>query len=85
MLEAGEQSGSLEPILEAVAGFLEEQQGLRERVLTALIYPLVVVALCAVLAAGVLLYMLPMLESMLSESGMSVPPACPRDRTWISG
>ncbi|NMC73753.1 MAG: type II secretion system inner membrane protein GspF [Geobacteraceae bacterium] len=54
MVAAGEASGSLETILDRLADFLEDQEAVRSRVMTALAYP----ALMVVVGGGVMLFLL---------------------------
>jgi general secretion pathway protein F len=54
MVAAGEASGSLEIILDRLADFLEDQEAVRSRVITALAYP----ALMVVVGTGVMLFLL---------------------------
>jgi general secretion pathway protein F len=54
MVSAGEASGALEPILERLADGLERDQVVRGKVLTALVYPIVL----AVVALGVIIAMM---------------------------
>lgn len=54
VIEAGQRAGALDGSLDRLAGFLEEQRRIRERVQSALLYP----ALIGVLATGVAVFML---------------------------
>ena len=74
VIEAGEDTGSLADVLEEVAAYLEEQQGLRDKILSAMIYPAIVFTLVLLLGAGILFFMLPGLEKLLIENNMMVPP-----------
>jgi len=73
MIAVGENTGALGEALGSLAAFLEEQQSVRERIGTALIYPVLVVSLALlilVLMGGV---MIPRLARMLSETGIALP------------
>ncbi len=54
MVAAGEASGALESILDRLADFLEDQEAVRSKVMTALAYP----ALMVVVGTGVMLFLL---------------------------
>jgi general secretion pathway protein F len=54
MVAAGEASGALDSVLERLAEFLEDQDALRNRIITALAYPL----LMLVVGTGVMLFLL---------------------------
>lgn len=75
LAEAGEASGKLGLALKRLAGTLEHAEALREKVTSALIYP--VMLLCV--AFGVILIMLllviPQFETMFSEIGGKLPLA----------
>jgi general secretion pathway protein F len=54
MVAAGEASGALEIILERLAGFQEDQEAIRSKVVTSLAYPILMV----VVGAGVMMFLL---------------------------
>ena len=54
MVAAGEASGALDTILDKLADFLEDQEALRSRIMTALAYP----TLMVVVGTGVMLFLL---------------------------
>jgi len=72
-LRAGERAGALDAGLERVADHLESQARVRERIVTALIYPAVVLALTALVAVGMLGFLLPMLARMWEDAGIALP------------
>lgn len=73
MVAAGEASGALDPVLESLADFLEEQEQVRGRVTSALIYP----ALMVVVGGGVMLFLLtvviPRIVSIFEDSKAALP------------
>ncbi|MHB8974536.1 MAG: type II secretion system F family protein [Pirellulaceae bacterium] len=73
MVEVGENTGNLEEVLDQLAGFLEDTNQLRDRVIGALLYP----AIVFVTALGVTLFLMtvvvPMLLSGLLEAGRRLP------------
>lgn len=73
MVRAGEASGSLESVLERLADYLERAQALRSSVMSALIYPaiLVVVAIASLLA--LLTFVVPQFEEMFQSAGKELP------------
>jgi len=73
VIEAGERSGATDTLLDQLAGYLEQQQQLRERLGTAMIYPSIVV-LFAILVAVILLgFVMPPLGKVLAQTGHRVP------------
>nr|BAL55710.1 general secretion pathway protein F [uncultured Gammaproteobacteria bacterium] len=75
MVRAGEAGGALESVLERLADYLERAQALKSNVLTALIYPaiLVVVAILSLLA--LLTFVVPQFEEMFQSAGKELPVA----------
>jgi type II secretory pathway component PulF len=59
--------------LARLATFLEEQEKLREKLLTSLLYPAVVVALAAIVGGLVLTLLLPMMLRLLTEANLALP------------
>lgn len=73
LLEAGKQAGDLETGLGRLAAFLEQQYDLRESVITALIYPLLVVILSLVVMGVMLGILLPLFSKMMAQTHMELP------------
>lgn len=73
VIEVGEKSGALDEVLERLAGFLEEQVRLRERIQTALIYPAIVLVLAVVVATLMLGVMIPRVGQLLQETNVPLP------------
>jgi general secretion pathway protein F len=73
LVAAGEAAGNLEGVLFRLADFLEAQNRLRSKVLTALFYP----AVMTLLGGGVLLVLMntvvPKVTSMYADSGRALP------------
>ncbi len=74
ILEVGEKSGTLDAILERLAGFLEEQQQLRERVISALLYPVIILGFALVVAVVMLGFVVPSAAAAISrEVSITLP------------
>ncbi|GFE57259.1 type II secretion system inner membrane protein GspF [Geobacter sp. AOG1] len=73
MVAAGEASGALEIVLEKLAGFQEDQEAVRSKVVTSLAYP----ALMLVVGSGVMLFLLafvvPKIITVFQESKATLP------------
>lgn len=67
ILEVGEKSGNLEAMLERLALFLEEQEHLREKIVSAMIYPSIILAFAIVVAVVLLGFVVPAAASVISE------------------
>jgi len=73
VIEVGERTGGMNEALGRLAGFLEEQEKLRERLVTALLYPCIVVVLALVIGGGVLVFLLPMVQRLFAETSLELP------------
>lgn len=75
MVRAGEEAGALRTVLARVADFLVRSEAIRQKVISAMIYPalLSVVALGAVVL--ILIFVLPQFESMFEDAGSKLPTA----------
>ncbi len=74
---AGEQSGRLDNVLERLAEYTENRDQLRQRVLGALLYPLVLTVMCVLIIAGLLTYVVPKVVEVF-ESGKTALPLLTR-------
>lgn len=69
VIEAGEATGNLTPILRKVIDFLEEKQAIRQKMIASMIYPGII---CTVAIAVVIIFLtvlLPQIQSMLDRLG----------------
>ncbi len=73
VMEVGERTGGMNEALDRLAAFLEEQEKLREKLMTALLYPCIVVTLAIVIGGLVLVFMLPMVQRLFTETQMKLP------------
>lgn len=73
LIETGERSGKLDEVIDRVAGFLEEERTLRDRLGSALIYPCVILLLSVAVGLAMWWFMLPAFRELLLESGLEMP------------
>ena len=73
LIEAGEQSGSLDHVLERMADFQEEQQVVRERLQTAMIYPAFILVMSILIMVLMLGVMMPRFAEMFAEARVELP------------
>lgn len=75
LIEAGEATGNLVPVLENVVAYLEQSIQLRKRVLSSLAYPIFISLVAFGVVAIFLFFLLPRIEGMLSSLGgqLSLP------------
>ena len=72
-MEVGERTGGMDSALARLAAFLEEQEKLREKLATAMLYPAIVVSLAVVIGGLVLTFLLPMVRNLFAESHLDLP------------
>jgi len=70
---AGEQSGRLDTVLERLADYTENRDQLRQRILGALLYPIVLTIMCVVIIAGLLTYVVPQVVVVFESSKTALP------------
>lgn len=69
VIEAGEATGSLAPILRKVIDYLEEKQAIRQKVITSMAYPAFICFVAFIVVIIFLLVLLPEIQSMLQKLG----------------
>lgn len=67
LVAAGERAAALDQVLERLAGFMEEQARLREKILTALIYPAILLVVAVAIAVGLLGFAMPRFGQLFME------------------
>ncbi|MBL8202328.1 MAG: type II secretion system inner membrane protein GspF [Chromatiales bacterium] len=72
-VSAGEQSGHLDAVLERLADYTEGRQVLRQKIQHAMIYPVVLTALALLIVSGMLVYVVPKVVGVFSNSGRELP------------
>jgi general secretion pathway protein F len=75
MIEAGEHSGKLGDVLERLADYTESRESLRNTMLTAFIYPTLVMVLAFVIVTFLLVYIMPQMTRVFSSVGQTLPLA----------
>src|SRR4051812_34493574 len=73
MIQAGERAAFLEEVLRSLAGFLERFEELRSKVIGAMIYPAVLVALGVSVMIGALIFFVPKFEPLLASAKKPLP------------
>ncbi len=73
VIAVGERAGTLSDVLGGLATFLEEQQQVRERVRSALIYPMIVVGFALLVAVVMLGVVIPSMARLLEEAQVALP------------
>lgn len=73
MVKAGESSGSLDKVLVRLAGFLQAQTRLKNKVGAALIYPMVMSAVGVIVVAILMTFVVPRVTQLIKGRGQTLP------------
>jgi general secretion pathway protein F len=70
---AGEQAGHLDNVLERLADYTESRDQLRQKVVAAMLYPIVLTVLCFAIVSALLVYVVPQVVSVFESSKAKLP------------
>lgn len=73
MVKAGELGGILDTILERLSAYLESAEALKSKVKSALMYPLVVLGICACVTVFLMVFVIPTFKTIFGEMGAKLP------------
>lgn len=73
MIRAGEVSGDLDGVLIRLADYMEATAELKRRVRGAMTYPIVSLCIIFLIAAGLMLFVVPQFEKIFTEMGATLP------------
>jgi type IV pilus assembly protein PilC len=73
LVEAGEQAGALESLLDKVATYKEKTEALKKKVKKALFYPAAVLVVAVIVTVVLLLFVIPEFESLYKGFGADLP------------
>lgn len=73
LVDAGEQSGSLDIMLDKVATYKEKIETIKKKIKKALTYPLAVLVVACIVTAGLLMFVVPQFESLFKGFGADLP------------
>jgi general secretion pathway protein F len=73
MIRAGEQGSALYPVLVRLADFLTRAEANRQKIMSALIYPAILIVVAALSLVLVLTIVLPQFEPLFAEAGAKLP------------
>ena len=73
MIEAGEAGGILDTILQRLATYVEKNVKLKSAVKSALIYPVAVISIAALVVGALLKFVVPIFANMFSSMGVELP------------
>jgi type IV pilus assembly protein PilC len=73
LVEAGEQAGALESLLDKIATYKEKTEALKKKVKKALFYPAAVLVVAVVVTVVLLIFVIPEFESLYKGFGAALP------------
>jgi type IV pilus assembly protein PilC len=73
LVEAGEQAGALESLLDKIATYKEKTEALKKKVKKALFYPAAVLAVAIVVSIILLIFVIPQFEALFKGFGADLP------------
>src|SRR3954454_17753838 len=73
LVQAGEQAGALENLLDKIATYKEKTEALKKKVKKALIYPAAVLLVALIVTVILLIFLIPQFESLFKGFGADLP------------
>jgi type IV pilus assembly protein PilC len=73
LVEAGEQAGALETLLDKIATYQEKTEALKKKIKKALFYPAAVMVVAVVVTVILLIFVIPQFESLFAGFGADLP------------
>src|SRR3954463_14983599 len=73
LVEAGEQAGALETLLDKIATYKEKTEALKKKVKKALFYPAAVLVVAIIVTVILLIFVIPQFESLFKGFGADLP------------
>ena len=73
LVEAGEQAGALETLLDKIATYKEKTESLKKKIKKALFYPAAVMIVAVVVTVILLIFVIPQFESLFAGFGADLP------------
>ena len=72
-VSAGEQAGHLDDVLERLADYTESREGMRQKVMAAMLYPIVLSVMCFVIVCGLMTFVVPKVVAVFEASKGKLP------------
>ena len=73
LVEAGEQAGALETLLDKIATYTEKTEAIKKKIKKALFYPAAVLAVAVIVTVILLIFVIPQFESLFKGFGADLP------------
>ena len=73
LTEAGEESGKLDTMLDRVASYNEKLEAIKSKIKSAMMYPIIVISVSAIVTVLLLLFVIPQFEVLFQGVGADLP------------
>ncbi|HET8807408.1 MAG TPA: type II secretion system F family protein [Methylophaga sp.] len=73
LVNAGEQSGTLESLLHEIATYQEKTEALKSKIRKALVYPAAIIVVAFIVTAILMIFVIPQFESLFTGFGADLP------------
>ncbi len=73
LVEAGEQAGILDQLLDRLATYMEKTEAIKSKIKSALMYPISVVVVAFVVVAVIMIFVIPAFKEVFSSFGADLP------------
>ena len=73
MVRAGEASGTLDEVLLRLAEFTEKSVQLKQKVQSAMMYPVIMIIIGSIIMTGLFVYVIPQITQIFADSGQQLP------------
>jgi type IV pilus assembly protein PilC len=73
LVEAGEQAGALETLLDKIASYKEKTEAIKKKIKKALFYPAAVLVVAVIVTVILLIFVIPQFESLFKGFGADLP------------
>ncbi len=73
MVKAGEATGQVDVVLRRLADFLQRQRALQRKVVSALTYPMLMIAIGLLVVSILMTFVVPKITEMLTDTGQTMP------------
>ena len=73
LVEAGEQAGILENLLDRLATYMEKTEALKSKIKSALMYPVAVIVVAFVVVAVIMIFVIPAFKEVFTNFGADLP------------
>ena len=73
LIDAGEQAGAMDSMLEQLATYMEKSENTRKKIKKALTYPVAILFVALVITSFMLIYVIPQFENIFKSMGAELP------------